>query len=131
MAQREIELILARQLATLLAVPILLVDANGDLLFFNEPAERILGRRFDEVDEMSVEDRAEALQFRDEAGRRIPIESLPLVVALRERRPCHATLQMRGLDGVVRTIETTAFPLEGAMGHLIGGMTMFWQTEGA
>src|SRR4029453_4991519 len=51
-AQKPIELILARQLATHLAMPIFLVDADGTLVFFNEPAERILGRRFDETGEM-------------------------------------------------------------------------------
>ena len=49
MAQREIELVLMRQLASHLAQPILAVDRQGDLLCFNEPAEALVGRRFDEV----------------------------------------------------------------------------------
>ena len=40
--QRPIELILARQLAAALAVPVLLMDGRGDTLFFNEPAELII-----------------------------------------------------------------------------------------
>ncbi len=131
MAQLEMELILARQLASHLAIPLLLVDANGDTLFFNDAAEHLLGLRFDEIEVMSLEDRARTFSFKDERGRPIPIDSLPLAIALRERRPCHATLRALGLDGIPRLIESTAFPLEGSRGHLIGGIAMFWETEGA
>ena len=54
MAQKAIELILMRQLASSLAMPIFLVDASGNLLFYNEPAEQLLGSRFDETGEMSM-----------------------------------------------------------------------------
>ena len=50
MPQYEVELILARQLAGGLAVPVLLVDSRGDTVFFNEPAAVVFGRRFEEVD---------------------------------------------------------------------------------
>jgi hypothetical protein len=43
MAQ-PIQIILMRQLAGYLSVPLFLVGPNGDLLFYNEPAETILGR---------------------------------------------------------------------------------------
>ena len=39
MPQQEIEVILMRQLASYLAMPILVVDTEGDLVFFNEAAE--------------------------------------------------------------------------------------------
>ena len=46
-AQKPIELILARQLATTLAMATFLVDPDGTLVFYNEPAERLLGLRFE------------------------------------------------------------------------------------
>ena len=52
MPQRAIELILMRQLASYLAMPIMLFDPAGHLLLYNEPAEPILGRRFDETGEL-------------------------------------------------------------------------------
>jgi len=51
-----IELILMRQLAGSLAMPIFVVDPAGDLLFYNEPAEELLGRRFDEAGPMPAAD---------------------------------------------------------------------------
>jgi hypothetical protein len=47
-ATKPIQLILARQLASCVAAPIMLMDADGTLVFFNEPAEAILNQRFDE-----------------------------------------------------------------------------------
>jgi len=52
MGRPGIEIILMRQLASYLAVPILIVDHKLDLLFFNESAEPILGCRFDETGEI-------------------------------------------------------------------------------
>ena len=54
MSQKPVELILMRQLASSLAMPIFLVDAGGALAFYNEPAEALLGKRFDETGEMTV-----------------------------------------------------------------------------
>lgn len=127
--QREIELILFRQLASSLAVPILLADERGDLLFFNEPAEVLLGMRFDEVGEMPLEQRRAAFAFRDEAGEPLQGDP-PLVVALRQQTPVHRRVALRAFDGVYRAIEVTAFPLLGAGGHLIGGVAMFWEPDG-
>ena len=42
MSKNDIEVILARQLAEYMDMPIFIVDLSGDLLFFNGPAEVIL-----------------------------------------------------------------------------------------
>jgi PAS domain-containing protein len=125
--QREVELILARQLAAGLAVPVLLVDARGDTLFFNEPAELIFARRFDEIDELQFERRVGVLAPRDEAGAPLPVDQLPGIVAMRERRPAHAAFHIHGFDGVLRAVEATAIPLESAGGHVLGALVVLWQ----
>jgi hypothetical protein len=56
MAPKAVELILMRQLASYLAMPIFLVDPDGNLLYYNEPAEYLLGRRYDETGEMPLAD---------------------------------------------------------------------------
>lgn len=50
MAQREVELILLRQPASYLTIPIFVVDTKGTLIYFNEPAEVLVSRRFEEPD---------------------------------------------------------------------------------
>ena len=51
----QIQIILIRQLAGYISVPLFLVDPKGDLLFYNEPAEVILGQRFEETGAMPAE----------------------------------------------------------------------------
>jgi PAS domain-containing protein len=116
-----------RQLADGLAAPMLLADERGDLLFFNESAERLLGQRFDDVGELVLEERRRIFSFRDPDGNFLPDDQAPLVVALREHRPVHRRVTMRGLDGRDHEVEVTAFPLLGGGGHLIGGVAMFWE----
>ena len=87
MAQKEIEMILTRQLASYLAMPIFIVDPNGNLVFYNEPAEVILGRHFDETGEMPAAEWARIFTPVDDAGYRIPQDQLPLIIALRDKNP--------------------------------------------
>ena len=129
MAQRDVGLILMRQLASGLAVPTLIADETGELLFFNEPAELILGERFDEAGEMTLAERTRAFEFRDEQGNPLSEDQTPLNVAMRELRAVHRRVIGRGLDGVERNVEITAFPLLGAGGHLIGAVAMFWERK--
>ena len=63
-----IQIILTRQLATHLSVPAFLVDPEGTLLFYNEPAEAILGRRFDDTGEMPAEEWSSAFFPIDDPG---------------------------------------------------------------
>ncbi|MDQ3937127.1 MAG: PAS domain-containing protein, partial [Chloroflexota bacterium] len=108
MPQRDVGLILMRQLASGLAVPVILVDGEGDLLFFNEPAGVLLGERFDEVGDMPLERRRRLFAFRDEHGNPLPDDQPPLIVALRDQRPVHRRVWMLGFDGVDRAVEVTA-----------------------
>ncbi len=126
MAQFSIELILVRQLASGLAIPTVVADAAGSLVFINEPAERLLGVRFDELGDLPFESWTTTFAPSD-SGRDVGPEELPLAIALHERRPAHGPLQIVGRDGVTRSIEITAFPLESAHGQLQGGVAMFWE----
>lgn len=127
MPQREIELILTRQLATYLATPIFVVDTRGTLLFYNEPAEAILGCRFDENGEMDAGEWGTIFVPLDEVGVPLASDALPLVIALRENRSVHRTFWIRSLDGVLRFIEVTAFPLIGQAGRKLGAVAIFWE----
>ncbi len=116
-----------RQLADCLAMPIFIVNAQGTLLFYNEPAEVLLGQRFEETGELTTEQWATAFVPTDHRNRPLPPEKLPLVIALRERRPAHAHVRVRGLDQVVRNIEATAFPLIGRANRFLGAVAIFWE----
>ncbi len=128
MAQREIELVLMRQLASTLAQPILLIDHNGDLLFFNEPAETLIGKRFDEIGEIRRGEWSELFKPTDDDGVPIKREDQLLTVALDKGEPTHLRFWIQSLDGVRRQIAGTAFPLVGQAGRTLGVVAFFWET---
>jgi PAS domain-containing protein len=89
MGRRAIEIVLMRQLASYLAVPILIVDRNLDLLFFNESAEPILGRRFEETGEIRRGEWNHLFQSADANGVPIPLEERSLPRAIDRNEPSH------------------------------------------
>jgi PAS domain-containing protein len=126
-----IELILARQVASYLALPIILTDAQGDLVFYNEPAEAVLGLRFDSTGQIPLSERVAALFLRDEDGEAVPFDEVPVVQVLRTGRPVYRRMLMRGLDNVDRRIETTSFPLMRRDDTLVGALIVFWERPGS
>ena len=124
--QIPVELILLRQVASYLAMPIFLVDSEGVLLYFNEPAESLLGLRFDDVGELSIDEWLAAFRPAQEDGAVLEPQAVPLVVALREQRPTHERLTITGLDDVRRVIEAPSFPLQGQGDRLLGAIALFW-----
>ena len=127
MGQKAVELILMRQLESCLAVPVFLVDPEGTLLYYNEPAERLLGSRYDETGEMPASEWSTVFTPTAEDGSTLPPEELALAAALRKWHPAHRGLIIRGLDGVTRRIAVTAFPLEGQGGRRLGAVAIFWE----
>ena len=128
--QQEIEMILARQLASYLVMPIFVVDPEGTLVFYNESAEPILGRRFEETGAMPMREWSTIFEPTDEAGVPIAPKELALAIALAEQRPAHRVLWIRGLDHVPREIEVTCFPLIGQANRYLGAIAIFWEVKG-
>ncbi len=129
MPQQPIEVILTRQLAEYLSFAVFVVDRSGDLVFYNEHAERILGVRFEEAGPMPAERWAHAFAPTDAAGKALSPDQLPLLQALQHRRPALGQMFIRGLDGARREIEVSAFPLIGHGEREIGAVAMFWPVE--
>ena len=127
MPQQEIEIILTRHLAEYLAMPVFIVNPAGDLIFYNEPAEAILGQTYNETGTMPASEWSTVFHPMDQDGSSIPPEGLPLMIALSEQRPAHKLFWIRGLDGVSREIEVTAFPLIGQADRFLGAIAIFWE----
>lgn len=132
MGQRSIEIVLMRQLASYLAVPILIVDRSLDLLYFNESAEPILGRRFDETGEIRRGSWPQLFQPADANGVAIPRDEQALAIAIDRNEPSYRRVWVTGLDGVVRVIQGLAIPLDTRDAGLVGAAGIFWEIrEGA
>lgn len=129
MAAHGIELILSRQLADCLSVPVFIVDPLGNLLFYNVPAEEILGKNFEETGPMPVGDWGTSFAPHDGEGNRIPPEGLPLVQTLRTHVPAHRTFWIESLSGKSRRISVTAIPIIGRSRKFVGAMAIFWDDQ--
>jgi PAS domain-containing protein len=127
MPQKAVELILMRQLASYLAMPILMFDPDGTLLFYNEPAEVLSGRRFDETGEIPFEEWSSTVHATDDDGTPLPFEVRPLGIALLKRQAAHRKFWAQGADGIRRKFEATAFPLEGQGGRHLGAVMILWE----
>jgi PAS domain-containing protein len=125
-SHRHIALILAKDLAANLATPMLVVDAEGELVFFNEPAERILGQPYAEA-QMSTADLARAVKPVDEAGDSIPLRDLPLATAFRTGIPSRGGFWIEAADGRRKYLEVVGVPLFAQADRLVGGLAVFWE----
>jgi PAS domain-containing protein len=128
MSGEPIELVLLHQVAGYLAMPVFVVDEHGGLEYYNEPAEALLGQRYEETGQIPLEAWANLWSVSDADGRPLPIEELPLAIAVRDRRPVQGSVSIRGLDGRTREITITALPLEGADGSHLGAFAIFWES---
>jgi PAS domain-containing protein len=123
--QRPLELILARNLMSALSTPAFLVDEGGLLVFYNEAAGILLGKRFEEVGTVGPEEWGAMFGPFDENGEPIPYDELPLVIAVRNDRPAHANFEIRSTDGALHDVEVSAFPILTAHGSQ-GAIAVFW-----
>jgi PAS domain-containing protein len=127
MSQKAIEVILARQLAEYLVMPIFIVNPEGDLLFYNESAEDILGRRYDETGPMPASEWSTIFEPVDQQGQPLMPEDLPLMIAMTKLHPAHGRFWIKGLDETLREIEVTAFPLIAQADRYLGAISIFWE----
>jgi PAS domain-containing protein len=125
--QPDLLLIVARSFATKLAMPTLIADAEGELVFFNEAAAGVLGSSLTDVEALPATRWAELFATETLEAEPLPLERMPPGIALLEQRPAHDTLAMVGLDGRRREVAVTAFPLLSHPDELVGIMAVFWE----
>jgi PAS domain-containing protein len=128
-SQHPVEIIMARGFVSNLATPAFLVGPDGTLVFYNEAAADLLGVGFEEAGPMPAHDWGTRFEPIDRDGRPLPLEELPLAIALNEARPAHREMRIRSGAGEERTIEVTAFPVVGHDG-LTGAIAIFWSEPG-
>jgi PAS domain-containing protein len=125
--QKNLVLILAREFASKLATPMFVADGEGELVFYNEAAEEILGRRFSEHMEMPAEQWVALFHPETIDGAPMPLAEMAPGIALLERRPAHGVARITGLDGRKRVVAATGFPLFAHADEFVGIVAIFWE----
>jgi len=123
-----LELILARNLVSIISLAAFLVDADGHLAFYNDAAAEVLGRDFAETGGLAREQWNSDFGPLDENERPVPSDRLPLATALRSGRPALGRYRIRARQGLIE-IEAGALPLMGPAGYH-GAIVVLWPTDG-
>jgi PAS domain-containing protein len=123
-----LELILARNLISAVEIAAFIVDPDGVVVFFNDSAGELIGRRFEEVGHLSREEWNSEFGPFDEFGQLLPTDSLPLTVALREGLPAIGRFHIRVGEETLIEVEVSALPLVTA-GGFQGAIVVFWRSE--
>jgi PAS domain-containing protein len=124
---KHLVLILAREFASNLATPMLIADAEGKVVFFNEAAEHVVGRTFAESGETPLEEFAASVAPRTQDANPFPPEKRPTRIALDQRQAAHEEMWITGHDGVERRVAVTAFPLFAHADEFVGVVAIFWR----
>lgn len=95
------------------------------MVYYNEAAGALLGRRFEESGTLSADEWLSEFGPLDERGEPIPLEQQPINIALRANRAAHASHRIRSVGGAVHDVEVTGLPIIGA-GGFHGAMVYFW-----
>jgi PAS domain-containing protein len=126
--EQPLELILARNLVSIISLAAFLVDVEGAIVYYNDAAEEVIGTRFEERGRITRAEWNAELGLVDEHGRPVPFDQLPLTSALRDGRPGYGRFFIRAEGGLLEIV-ATALPLVGPTGNK-GALVVFWPVPG-
>ena len=125
--QKPLELILARNLMSALSTPAFLVDEGGVLVFYNEAAGMLLGKRFEELGTVGADEWGALFGPFDDERRADPLRRAAAGHGGPQRPP-----GARRADDPLRRrrqhqVEASAFPILTAHGSQ-GAIAILWPT---
>jgi PAS domain-containing protein len=128
MANQPVELILARNLISGIHLAAFLIDPDGMLIFFNDAAGELVGRRFEEVGRLRREEWSSQFGPFDEFGKLMPTRDMPMTLALRQGLPAHDRFHINVRDEELVEVDVSALPLATAEGFE-GAIVVFWRSD--
>jgi PAS domain-containing protein len=128
-AQRPLELILARNFLTSISTPAFLVGEEGALLFYNEAAAALVGRRFEDDGSAAADRWTHEFGPFDSDDTPLEWDEIPATVELRRNRPYHGKFRICAPGGGRQEIEASAIPVVGSGGSS-GAIVIFWPVDG-
>ena len=127
MLHKSLPLILAREFASNIATPVSIWDERGWLVYYNEPAARIVGRPYAEVGELEPAEWTKLFAVARLDGTPVLLEEMPVGIAHVEKHPAHDTVSFTDFSGARHEVEVTAFPLLGRADELLGVVAVYWE----
>src|SRR5690606_35148723 len=97
----------------MMSVPIWITDRFGNLIYFNEPTEELIGLRFDETGDLPASTLTDLFNLCDLNGSPIPDAERPLMIALEKLQPAQRAIRMNDAEGREKVVADTAIPIVG------------------
>ena len=126
---KGLPLILAREFAANVAVPIFLVDSDNTLVYYNDAAQVAFGGPFGQTGELRHGQWMPKFNPTKPDGTPYDRKEMPLVIALEERRPAHGVHMVSDPNGSRRLVAFTALPLYSSPDDFVGAMVAFWEAD--
>jgi PAS domain-containing protein len=126
---KSLVLIRAKHLAESVTTPMLLIDADGNLIFYNEAAELRLGQSFADLGTMPVSEWQEKFRVRGRDNAPFPLDAMPGWIELQKERPGVGHVRFTTMDGRDLFIAVCAFPLFTSERQFDGALVFFWEEE--
>lgn len=123
---KSLVLIRAKHLAESVSTPAFLADRDGNLIFYNEAAEAVVGRPFADVGRLAPSEWRDELDVRARDGSPFPLEAMPGWMAVQRHRPDLGHILFKTFDGTERLIATCAVPLFTYPEQFEGALIYFW-----
>src|SRR5437763_7960700 len=127
--EQPLELILTRNLISIISLAAILVDSEGTIVFYNDAAAEVIGARYEETGQIPQDQWTVEIGPFDAQGEPLTRDDLPLTVALRDGRPGSGSFYICADWGLI-PVEAAALPLVGAAGQH-GALVDFWQLDGS
>ena len=125
---KHLLLILSRELAANVSTPMIIIDPDGTLIYFNEASEPILGETFAHTGELRSREWAERWHPQRLDGVPFTVDDSPLGKTMIRHRPASAAMVITGTDGVRRTITIASYPLLAHDDDFVGAVAIFWES---
>jgi PAS domain-containing protein len=122
MPAQEIEFILSRQLAEYLSTPIALVDHDGKMIYYNESAEHIVGKRYNESGDIESREWDNRF-FNDESfNASLNVLDIPFIKVLSMRHIMQGEYWMRNFEEINQKVLIVSVPLVGMAQRELGAI---------
>ena len=125
MPQKSIEIILFRQLASYLSIPICLLNLEGNIVYCNSSAENLLGFKFSEIGEISGNHWEALFPLKDKHGEIVSIDKSPLHISIAQNRITHGLFHITNLNHQVKHFNLTIIPMIDDKSIVLGSMLFF------
>ena len=126
---KSLVLIRAKHLAESVTTPMMLVSADGTLIFYNEGCEALLGAPFSDVGQMPAGDWGTKFNVRDRHDNAFPLEAMPGWMELQTERPTTGHVKLTTMTGEDLFLAVCAFPLFTSQQQFDGGLMLLWKDD--